>query len=153
MLNPAPRCMARRKSRRKTRRRSKQGISLVNTAETIMLANVATQTLFNTNAYEFIVGNQAGMTARGVQAISLRELFQPNQATYTTRQMGGASTTVNLTTFDAVKTNLAANWMTGVAGMILIPLGFKFGKQIARPAISRTNRLLKKAGISSTVKV
>ena len=56
--------MARRKGRKMTRRRKKQGISLINAAETVMLANVATQTLFNTNAYEFIVGNQAGMTAR-----------------------------------------------------------------------------------------
>ena len=119
----------------------------------VMLANVATQTLFNTNAYEFIVGNQSDMKARGVNAISLRELFQANQATYTSRQMGGGTATVSVGTFGVVKDNLAANWMTGVAGMILIPLGFKFGKQIARPAISKTNRLLSKAGISSTVKV
>ena len=33
---------------------------------------------------------------------------------------------------------VADNWMTGVAGMILIPLGFKFGKQIARPADTGT---------------
>ena len=143
--------MARRKKTQ--RRRKKQGISLINTAETIMLANVATQTLFNVNAYEFIVGNQAGMTARGANAISLRELFQANQASYTSRAMGGATTTVNLTTFDAIKANLAQNYMTGIAGMVLIPLGFKFGKQIARPAINKTNRLLSKAGVSSTVKV
>ena len=118
-----------------------------------MLANVATQTLFNVNAYEFIVGNQSGMTARGANAISLRELFQANQASYTSRAMGGATTTVNLTTFDAIKANLAQNYMTGIAGMVLIPLGFKFGKQIARPAINKTNRLLSKAGVSSTVKV
>jgi len=145
--------MARRKGRKMTRRRKKQGISLINAAETVMLANVATQTLFNTNAYEFIVGNQSGMRASGVNAISLRELFQANQATYTTKVMGGGTQTVNVGTFGVVKDNLAANWMTGVAGMILIPLGFKFGKQIARPAISKTNRLLSKAGISSTVKV
>ena len=136
-----------------TKRRKKQGISLINAAETVMLANVATQTLFNTNAYEFIVGNQAGMTARGVNAISLRELFQANQATYTTRAMGGATQTVNVGTFGVVKDNLAANWMTGVAGMILIPLGFKFGRRIAAPAIRKSNKLLKDVGIASTVKV
>ena len=145
--------MARRKGRKMTRRRKKQGISLINAAETVMLANVATQTLFNTNAYEFIVGNQAGMTARGVNAISLRELFQANQATYTTRAMGGATQTVNVGTFGVVKDNLAANWMTGVAGMILIPLGFKFGRRIAAPAIRKSNKLLKDVGIASTVKV
>jgi len=145
--------MARRKGRKTQRRRKKQGISLINAAETVMLANVATQTLFNTNAYEFIVGNQSDMKARGVNAISLRELFQANQATYTTRAMGGGTQTVNVGTFQVVKDNLAANWMSGVSGMILIPLGFKFGKQIARPAISKTNRLLSRAGISSTVKV
>ncbi len=145
--------MARRKSRRKTRRRSKQGISIVNTAETIMLANVATQTLFGTNAWNFLVGNQADMSASGIYSISLKELFQQNQASYTSRAMGGGTTTSVVSTMDVVKRNLSENWMTGAAQMVLIPLGFKFGKQIARPAISRTNRLLKKAGISSTVKV
>jgi hypothetical protein len=145
--------MARRKSRRKTPRRRKQGISLINAAETVMLANVATQTLFNTNAYEFIVGNQSDMKAKGVNAVSLRELFQVNQASYTSRAMGGASTTVNMTTFDVIKKNLGENWMTGIAGMILVPLGFKFGRRIAAPAIRKSNKLLKDVGIASTVKV
>jgi hypothetical protein len=56
-------------------------------------------------------------------------------------------------TLDLIKENLNENWGKGIAGMILIPLGFRVGKQIARPAISRTNRLLGKAGIANTVKV
>ena len=67
--------------------------------------------------------------------------------------MGGATQTVNVGTFGVVKDNLAANWMTGVAGMILIPLGFKFGRRIAAPAIRKSNKLLKDVGIASTVKV
>lgn len=117
-----------------------------------MLANVATKTLFNVDAYTFLVGDSAGMTARGINAISLRELFDVNQAT-STRRVGGTTQTTSITTGTVVMDNLKANWMTGVAGMILIPMGFKFGKQISRGAISRTNRLLSKAGVSSTVKL
>lgn len=117
-----------------------------------MLANVATQTLFNTNIQTFLMGNQSGMAASGLNAISLAELFKTNQAT-STRRVGGVNQTVALTTGKVVMDNLKENWMTGAAGMILIPLGFKFGKQIARPAISRTNRLLSKSGVGSTVKL
>ena len=146
--------MARRNGRKKTRsRRKKQGISLINMAETIMLANVATQTLFKTNAYTFIVGDELDMSASGMQSISLRELFKQNQASRTTRVMGGGTRTVNTTSFDVVKNNLAENWISGVAGMILVPLGFKFGRKIAAPAIRKSNKLLQDVGIASTVRV
>ena len=117
-----------------------------------MLANVATQTLFNTNLQQFLLGTNSQYEAVGVNAISLAELFKVNQASYT-RRMGGQTQTVTMSTGKVVMDNLKDNWMTGVTGMILIPLGFKFGKQIARPAISRTNRLLNKSGVGSTVKL
>lgn len=130
--------MARRKAKRKTRRR-KTGVSIINLAETYMLTNVATQTFFKTNPVTFLTGNISGMRASGLQQLSVRELFQPKQ--------GSIATTA------VIQKNLSENWMTGVAGMVLIPIGFKVGKALARPAISKANRLLGKVGISKTVKV
>ena len=147
--------MARRRARKPTRRRRKQGISLLGVAETVALSNVATQTLFNVNAYDFLMG---GSNFQGANAITLRELFNPTQATgqrMATYQGGKitGSTPIMANTTSLIQQNLQANWMTGAIGMVTIPLAFKFGKQIARPAISRVNRLLSKAGVSSTVKV
>ena len=148
--------MARRKGRAKTtRRRRKQGISILGVAETVALSNVATQTLFNTNAYDFLMG---GSNFGQGNQITLRELFNPTQSerqvigtqgmnrpVYGTRQVG--------TTMGLVQANLQANWMSGAIQMVTIPLAFRFGKQLARPAISKVNALLRKAGVASTVKV
>ena len=127
--------MARRKAK-KTRRR-KSGVSLLNVAETYALTNVATQTFFNTNPYTFLVGDRTNRAASGRSAISVKELFGSNSATNVKQ----------------VQTNMANNWMMGVGGMILIPLFFRVGKAVARPAISKANRMLGKVGISKTVKV
>lgn len=131
--------MARKNSKKKTRRRRKTGISVVNLAETYMLANVATQTFFKTNPFTFVTGNISGMRASGVQQLSLAELFQPKQ--------GPIATTA------VIRKNLNEGWMRGVAGMILIPIGFRVGKQLAAPAIRKTNALLDKVGLKKTVKV
>ncbi len=141
--------MARRARGRKTqRRRRKQGISLINTAESIMLANVATQTLFNVNALEFITGNDKGMTATGVNAISLRELFNTKQVGSTALGTAGSGKTT-----DIIQKNLKDNWVTGSISMVTIPLGFKLGKALSKPAINKINSALRKAGIASTVRL
>jgi hypothetical protein len=120
------------------------GVSVIGIAETTMLLNVATQTLFRTNPYEFLVGNNSYMTAGGTSSMSLKELFKTNQ------HSSGAA---NYETMEVIKSNFKAQWFSGALQMALIPIGFKFGKQLARPAISRTNRLLNKSGIGSTLKL
>ena len=156
--------MARRK-KPKTRRK-KQGISVLGVAETIALANVATNTLFNLNAYDFLFSKRTELSdgtltyGTGSQ-ITLAELFTFNQYTGTERGLvmgsSGAMRAGNVNTFDTsfnlIKANLKENWIGGIAGMVLIPAGFRIGKNFAKPAISRANRLLGKAGVSSTVKV
>jgi hypothetical protein len=152
--------MARRRGRaRTTRRRRKQGISILGVAETVALSNVATQTLFNTNAWEFLTATHttAGTYSRA-NVITLKELMNPEQLTgYTSSQnpqTGRIQTTgTYASTYSIVQENLKENWMNGAISMVTIPLAFKFGKALARPAISKVNRLLTKAGVSSTVKV
>ena len=109
-----------------------------------MLTNVATQTLFRTNPIQFLMGD-SGLSNRadGKSAISLKELFRSNQST-------GAE---YYNTGTVIKRNLEAQWFNGALQMVFIPLGFKLGKNLAKPAISRTNRLLGKSGIGNTVKL
>lgn len=146
--------MARRKGKKPQRRRRKSGISLLNVAETVALSNVATQTLFNVNAYDFIVGSGNNF-GRGDQ-ITLRELMNPTQMTgYSQVNVGNRiqNREVHTGTMSLVQSNLKENWLMGAVGMVTIPLGFRVAKQLGRPAISKMNALLRKAGIASTVKV
>jgi len=146
--------MARRRSRKTRTRRRKSGVSLIGVAETVMLANAATQTLFNTNAYNFVAGG-SGFGAGN--EITLRELFNPSQAValQTSQNIygtgGGGMQMEN--TFSVIQSNLKSNWITGAAQMVLIPIGFKAVRSIGSPAIRKMNALLRKTGIASTVKV
>ena len=147
--------MARRKGKKTQRRRRKSGISLLNVAETVALSNVATQTLFNVNAYDFIAG---GSNFGAGNAITLRELMNPNQTVTAQRQVGNRVGTQSYTanagpTMGLIQANLRENWLMGAVGMVTIPLGFRVAKQLGRPAISKMNALLRKAGVASTVKV
>ena len=137
---------ARRGRMKKKRSRKKQGVSLINLAETFALMNVVTQTMFRTNPVQFIMGDpgSARMTAAGTNTLSLRELFRANQ------HSSGADT---YSTMNVIKRNIDQQWISGAVQMVLIPVGFKLGKGVARPAISKTNRLLNKSGVGSTVKL
>ena len=146
--------MARRK-KAAPRRRRQTGISLINTAETLVLANVATQTMFNVNVADFLMG---GAAFGAPNQITARELFSATQsvAIPTGRpQFGGQGGVVRgaTPTTDIIMNNIKSNAVTGIAGMLLVPLAFKVGKRVGRPVISRTNRLLNKSGIGSTVKL
>lgn len=145
--------MVARRKKKTTRRSRQKGVSILGVAETYMLASVATQTLFNMNAAEFVMGAPGAPswgTGAGYNKIGLKELFSRTQY-QGNNKMGGIGS--QRPTMDLIKENLNENWGKGLAGMILIPLGFRVGKQVARPAISRTNRLLGKAGVANTVKV
>jgi hypothetical protein len=146
--------MARRRTKKTTRRRRKSGISILGLAETVALSNVATQTLFNVNAYDFIVGSGTNF-GRGDQ-LTLRELMNPTQVTgYTQVNVGNRIQNREQTagTMSLIQANLKENWMTGATGMIVVPLAFKLGKKLSSPAINKINKVLRQAGIASTIKV
>jgi len=136
--------MVKRRTKKKTRRSRTKGVSVIGLAETYMLANVATQTLFRTNPMQFLVGTPGrNFAADGKASISLKELFKPNQSTGNTYYDTGA----------VIRRNLEGQWFNGALQMVFIPIGFKLGRNLAKPAISRGNRLLGKAGIANTVKL
>lgn len=118
---------------------------MIGLAETYMLANAATQTLFRTNPMQFLLGSPGrNYAADGTSAMSLKELFRANQ------HSSGSS---QFDTGAIIRRNLNANWFNGAMQMVFIPIGFKLGRGLAKPAISRGNRLLGKAGIANTVKL
>lgn len=136
--------VARRKKTNKRRVSRQKGFSIINGAETYLLMNVATQTLFRTTPVEFFTSSGVS----GSNKITLAELLKGGRSFYDRPDMPGVQGAGYY-----VMGNLKANWTTGLTNMIVIPLAFKFGKSIAKPAITRTNRLLGKANIANTVKL
>jgi len=134
--------MPRRKAKKTRRRQS--GISLIGLAETYMLLNVATQAAFNTNPVEFLVGKPAAGSAN----ITLQELISPKGKFYDQPNMPGVQGPMYY-----IGSNLRKNGLMAAVSMVAIPVMFKLGKGIARTPISRTNRLLNKAGVGRTVKL
>jgi hypothetical protein len=127
-------------------------MSIIGLAETYALLSVATQGAFGTTPIGFFTSvDSAGRTGSnfygygyGQNVITLRELienpFQP--------QSWGTKGQLAL-----VGDNVKKNALPMAVKMAMIPVAFRLGKSLARPAISRTNRLLSKTGIGSTVKL
>jgi len=136
--------MVKRKSKQKKRVSRQKGFSLINGAETYLLLNVATQTLFKTDPVQFFTSK--GVT--GSTVITLQELLKTEGRFYDRPEIAGRQGASYY-----IMENLKNNWVKGLTGMVLIPLGFRAGRQISRPVISRTNRLLGKAGVANTVKL
>jgi len=142
--------MARRRTKRKTRRRA-TGISALGLLETVMLMNVVTETIFNNSVWGFITNQSLkgpGQSHSGIVTIS--EIFKPTAGV---AESVAAKWGVAQSLGGVVSRNFQLNWMKGAAGMILIPIGFRVGKALARPAISRANRLLNRSGVGSTIKI
>jgi len=136
--------MAKKRGKAKRRSRKKTGVSILGVAETVMLMNVATQAAFNTSAWQFLTSKGES----GSYAITLQELINPKGRFYDNPTTAGVEGPSHF-----IMANLKKNWVGAAGMMIAIPIGFRFGKQLAKPAISRTNRLLTKAKVSQTVKL
>ena len=136
-----------RKNNKPKRRRSPKGISILGVTETVLLLNVATNALFKTNVYEFLTAKKPAND--GSDVITLRELINPSEGTfYNNPDLAGSGTRSYY-----IGRNLKNNWLTAAGMMIAIPVGFRVGKKLASNTINRSNRLLKQAGVASTVKI
>ena len=117
---------------------------MIGLAETYLLLNAATQTAFRTNPIQFLTGKPAP----GSVNITLSELITPKGRFYDIPGEPG----VQGASYYIMK-NIKTNYLNGLTQMIVIPLAFRLGKAVAKPAISRTNRLLAKGNIANTVKL
>ena len=149
--------MAKRRAR-KTKRRAKKGFSIIEGAQTYMLASAVTNTMFNVNLKDFFLadhdetGVAAGSYGTGAQ-ITMKELLSTTQVTGITQNRLGQTFTSTGDTMSIIQQNLKNNWVQGATSMIVIPLGFKIGKRLGRQAINKSNKLLRDLGVYSTVAV
>jgi len=142
--------MAARKRRAKQKRRNTKTINLLNVAESIMIANLATSQLFGANLRDFLFAGTAfsdksrsGWQTSGdphTKIITLNELFRGEQYASSTGTPVGFGT--------AIAENARANAMPLIAGAVLIPVGFKLVKKFTRKPRTATNRILKMAGLN-----
>ncbi len=112
-------------------------------AETYMLINLMSQGIMGTDVMNFFMNKGSGWRQSG----------DPHGDIVTLRELFGAHENYGKSAGAAMRKNLQKNWPMLLAGSILIPAGFRVGKTLARPALSRANRLLNKSGIGKTVKL
>ena len=128
-------------------------------AETYLILNAVTQGAFRTNPIEFLLSPK-GMDkigADGTWTVSLPEIIMKGTSG---RAYAGVKTD---TLAEVIKANLGLSalssgnrnmeWVKVAGQMVLIPIGFKLGKKLARPALTKTRRLLKDVGLQGTVTV
>jgi len=154
--------MARRKSRKKTRRSSPKRTNLLNVAQSVILGNAVTSTLFNTNMYEFVTGRingayTPGAIGQGTQ-ITLPELFGAGMGSQSVSIPGsylGQSSTVNVgyggvavgQFGQTVQDNLKANFASGLTTLIVTPIAFKVVSKLAAKPRREFNKLARTVGL------
>lgn len=149
--------MARRKAK-KGSRKSKPKINLLGITESVILANVVSQGLFNVNAYQFVTGqfNSMGGPAgyfpsNSDNFITLPELlgidptFKTGQNTTSTKAFSSSGA------MDRVKENLKNNGLMMGAQLVTIPIGFRVVTKLTSKPRSTANKLLAYSGLGVKV--
>ena len=145
--------MAARRSRKKTtRRRTKQGVNLINAAQSYVVASSATKAFFGTNLIPFLT--EGWLTDKTTATDNSWELSMSELINRTiqggTGSMGGMWNTGGIPM--AIKHNLRQN-SGAIATMILAPVAFNAAKKITAKPRRDANKLLKMAGLNTVVKV
>tara|TARA_R110000803_G_scaffold32856_2_gene72150 strand:- start:1366 stop:1821 length:456 start_codon:yes stop_codon:yes gene_type:complete len=151
--------MARRKMSKKPRRKTQKKVNLLGVAESVMVANVVTEGLFNCNAIQFITGKGATVGYDGYmprntdEVITLPELlgfdYNRNQ-----NMSGGTPIMVPFTSKGAmaqIKANAKMNLFPMMGGLIAVPLAFRVGSKLTTKPRSTANKLLTYTGLGVKV--
>ena len=153
---------ARRKTRTTRRRRSpKPMVNVLNTAQSLVIANAATQAFFGTDLASFALDGWARPATKATGnswTLSAAELVTgiiPGGAGFgfSSTYMANAEKAGMSGIGAAIKRNLQAN-PQALATMVLAPAAFTVAKKVlAKPLIRPANRLLRDAGLATLVKV
>jgi hypothetical protein len=151
--------MARRKSK-KTRRSSPKRTNVLNVAQSVILGNAVTQTLFNTNMYEFVTGRIDGSYSPGSigqsSQITLPELLGAGmgvkgqaaaQLGGTPLQTSGYGGVIQGQFSQTLKDNLQANFASGLTTMVVTPIAFKVISKLAAKPRREFNKLARTVGL------
>ena len=137
--------MARKKT--KSKRRTTPRFNIVNASQAALLANAITQGMFNTNLVEFFTGNTKGgrpFGADGASVISLPELLGFGSVPF-----GGNYGNSTLTA--ELRNNLKKNGLMMAGSLILIPVGFKVGKELTGVVRREANKGLRMIGLKKVM--
>jgi len=147
-------------------------LKILPAVEGYVLANIATQGLFNSNPLQFLLGDlnstvgssnpNALQLAMGPNhsGISLKELLMNSMSTATTgtttSQVSGKpvyKTVYGQTggVLDTVQQNFMDNMGNIIVGTALSTAGFRIAKKVLRKPISMANRSLKNFGLAGTI--
>jgi len=142
--------MAKRRGKAKSRRRTQKKLNLLGVAESLLIANVVTEGLFNCNALQFVTGRGGNTKYAGYfpsntdTIITLPELlgmdYNRNQ-----NQSGGAYLPGSFTSTGAmqvIKDNAKANMIPMVGGLIGIPIAFRVGSKLTTKPRATVNKML-----------
>ncbi len=159
---------ARRRTKKPTRRRSRKPlVNVLNTAQTLVVANAATRAFFGTNLAVFALDGWARPMTGNVDAMT--------GATGMAQYAGGSNNSWELSAAELVKGIIpggesfgqGGNWTVGkaiaynlrtnpqaIATMVLAPVGFKVAKKVlAKPLINPLNKGIKMLQMESILKV
>ena len=136
-----------RKRMKKTRRTRKPKLNLVNVAQTVVVANAVTSTMFNTNVVQFVTGQTSSPNAYGSDGSSIMSLPELLGIGPSVKFGGNYDTGRSFST--QWRANLAANGGAGMlaAKVVLIPVGFKIGKALTVPLRREVGKGLKFIGL------
>jgi hypothetical protein len=145
-------------------------LKVIPALEGYVLANIATQNLFNANPLEFLLGDLNAQAGSGVfgqlmgpsstGAITLKELLTNSMnvmqsGTYWTGKQYATRTTVGQTggVVDAVADNFMNNIGNIVVGTAMSTAGFRIAKKVLRKPVNMANRQLRAIGLGSTIQI
>jgi len=131
-------------SPRRTNR--KQPTSVLKLAESAIILNAVTTSVFGAGISDFFTGKRDGVYVAGGdggQRLTLPEIIGLSGSggvggTYSASGRGVQSMT------EAMRENLKANGMSLAVQLVAVPLAFKFGKKIlAKPIINPVNKIIR----------
>ena len=143
---------ARRKTKKKTPRRRRSGaVNLINTAQSLVVANAGTKAFFGTNLVPFLT--EGWLTGKSAATNNSWELSMAEIVQRLTGEMGGMSPSWDERgIMGAIKYNIRNNPQALVT-LIAAPTVFTVAKKITAKPRRDANKLLKMAGLSTVVKV
>lgn len=140
-------------------------IKVLPLVEGFVLANIATQNLFDANPLEFLLGDlnaavpanaNALQTAMGPSeygTISLKELLTNSMNVHSEsgQYQSGPSFAMVGGVYQAVSDRFMANMGNIIIGSVASTAGFRVAKKVLRKPINMANRQLRNAGLGSTI--
>jgi len=140
--------MAKRRGKAKARRKTNKSINLLNVAESLILANVVTEGMFNAGLKDFVFGTREGKYVVGIDGgarLTLPELLGVGKNVPVGGTYGNLKGYTNLQ--ETLTSNFIKNGAMMATGLIFIPIGFSVVKRLTSKPRATTNRLLKNIGI------